>query len=96
MSLSRQVEIAKWAVLVLRLLFVADVAHHAKEQGEPLPGLESLADDAASETKALSFSKLLRWVRGKAVRLVWHRRHNRPVEAPAGAIEAMEEGEGPR
>jgi len=34
-------------------------------------------------------------VRGKAVRLVWHRRHNRPVEAPAGAIEAMEEGEGP-
>ncbi len=33
-------------------------------------------------------------VRGKAVRLLWHRRHNRPVEAPAGAIEAMEEGEG--
>jgi putative spermidine/putrescine transport system ATP-binding protein len=33
-------------------------------------------------------------VRGKAVRLVWHRRHNRPVDAPAGAIEALSEEEG--
>jgi putative spermidine/putrescine transport system ATP-binding protein len=33
-------------------------------------------------------------VRGKAVRLVWHRRHNRPVEAPAGAMEALSEEEG--
>ena len=32
-------------------------------------------------------------VRGKAVRLVWHRSNNRPVEAPAGASERTSEQE---
>ena len=33
-------------------------------------------------------------VKGKAVRLVWHRRHNRSVEAPTGAADVLREGEG--
>jgi putative spermidine/putrescine transport system ATP-binding protein len=33
-------------------------------------------------------------VKGKAVRLVWHRRHNRPVEASAGADEMTDQEEG--
>ena len=33
-------------------------------------------------------------VKGKAVRLVWHRRHNRPVEASARADETMDQEEG--
>ena len=33
-------------------------------------------------------------VRGKAVRLVWQRSNNRPVEAPAGASEMSEHEEG--
>ena len=33
-------------------------------------------------------------VKGKAVRLLWHRRHNRSVEAPAGAADVLGEEEG--
>lgn len=33
-------------------------------------------------------------VRGKSVRLVWHRSNNRPVEAPAGAIQGSMDQEG--
>lgn len=33
-------------------------------------------------------------IKGKAVRLLWHRRHNRSVEAPAGAADVLGEEEG--
>ena len=32
-------------------------------------------------------------VKGKAVRLIWHRRHNRPVEAPVGATTVPQDQE---
>ena len=33
-------------------------------------------------------------VKGNAVRLVWRRRHNRPVEVPAGGLETTDQEEG--
>lgn len=66
--LARRVELAKWAIVMLRLTFVSDVAHHAESDNHPVRKLASLPDDAALASESLSASKLLRWVAREGTR----------------------------
>ncbi len=67
LPLSRQIDLAKWSVLMLRLIFVSDIGHHAKNTDRKVARLHCLAEDAASETQKLSFGVLLRWVKKHAI-----------------------------
>ncbi|MBI4701466.1 MAG: hypothetical protein HY744_09950 [Deltaproteobacteria bacterium] len=66
LPLSRQVELAKWSIVMLRLIFVSDVAGYAKGSGR-IGKLAFLAESAAAKTGELSPSRLLRWVRREGV-----------------------------
>ncbi len=68
-SLARQVELAKWSQVMLRLSFLSDVIGYAKRQ-HPLADIGDLAERAAAETGAVSLRRLLAWVRRKGEKLV--------------------------
>jgi hypothetical protein len=69
-QLHRQVELAQWGVVMLRLLFVSDVGQHANVQGDDVGALADLAEKAAEETGDLSLHLLLAWVRNRGVPLI--------------------------
>ncbi|MBI4953462.1 MAG: hypothetical protein HY908_15640 [Myxococcales bacterium] len=70
---TRHVELAKWAVVMLRLLFVSDVGHHAAQGHHRKVGaLSSLAEDAVLGTGALDPGKLLRWIARTGAKRVEH------------------------
>jgi hypothetical protein len=58
---SRRVELARWSIVMMRLMLISDVASYA-EKGDRVLKLASLAERAAEETGALSPNKLLRWI----------------------------------
>jgi hypothetical protein len=60
-SLSRQVELAKWSVIMMRLILISDVASYAAKT-ERISKLSSLAERAAEETGDLSPRRLLSWL----------------------------------
>jgi hypothetical protein len=62
-TLERQIELATWSVLILRLTFIADVAEHAAAtNGSPVATLRNLAERAAEETgNGIKAKPLLRW-----------------------------------
>ncbi|MEZ4293575.1 MAG: hypothetical protein R3B70_01265 [Polyangiaceae bacterium] len=67
-SIARQVELAKWALMMLRLTFVSDVGHHASSSKEPIRKLADLPEEAAADTNALSASKLRLWIKRNGVK----------------------------
>jgi hypothetical protein len=71
LPLARQVELAKWAVLMFRLTFLSDVGSHASTAGH-VRRLANLSEQAALATGSLSFSKLLKWVKREGVKRVEH------------------------
>lgn len=68
--LARQVELAQWAVLMLRLIFISDIGHHAKAASPraAVGGLAHLADQAAAETAEVSPQALMTWLKRKGLR----------------------------
>jgi hypothetical protein len=70
LPLSRQLELAKWSVLMFRLTFLSDVAVHASASGNGLGRLADLPERAVRETNSLSVVKLLRWIRREGVKQV--------------------------
>lgn len=62
LPIARQVELAKWSIIMLRLTFVSDVGHHASTTRDRVSRLSRLAEDAALEVDTLSPAKLLRWI----------------------------------
>lgn len=69
-SLARQTEITLWSVIMLRFLFLADVAHYALRDRHPISGLENLYEEAAEASGSLKPAKLLRWARSKGMAAV--------------------------
>jgi hypothetical protein len=63
----RQLEIARWSTIMLRLLFLSDVGSHAPQAEKRIHSLASLAEDAAAATDAISPTILLKWIRQKAI-----------------------------
>jgi len=65
LPLNRRIDLAKWSIVVLRLVFVSDVALHARQAGHRFGRLANLAEEAAEETSALSARRLLAWASRK-------------------------------
>jgi hypothetical protein len=63
LPLARRIDLAKWAVVMLRLIFVSDVATYAREAGDRFGRLADLAESAAAETRVPSTRKLTAWTR---------------------------------
>lgn len=64
MTLPRQLELAQWSIVMLRLCFVSDMGHYARQQGsDVVGGLDGLVERAAEKTD-LSTASLLAWLRG--------------------------------
>jgi hypothetical protein len=72
-GLKRQVDLARWSVVILRLTFLSDVgahAHAAEGKRHRIHSLSGLAERAAEETGELSLSKLMRWLRREGIKRV--------------------------
>lgn len=67
-SLARQVELAKWSIVMMRLLLISDVAYYADKR-ERISRLATLAERAAETSAALSAKKLLQWIKREGGRL---------------------------
>ncbi|MFY2562456.1 hypothetical protein ACN469_32980 [Corallococcus terminator] len=68
--LPRQIEIAQWAVLMLRLIFISDIGHHAKTANprNSIGNLSSLAEEAAAETTNITPHALITWLKRKGLK----------------------------
>ena len=69
--LARRVDLAKWSLIMMRLLFISDLGEYAGEadyrgHGNRIRRLSSLAERAAEATGDLSPRRLLQWVRREA------------------------------
>jgi hypothetical protein len=60
--LARQVELAQWSLIMMRLLLISDVASYA-EKTDRISRLSALAERAAEKSGALSVKKLLQWIK---------------------------------
>jgi hypothetical protein len=73
-SLSRQIELAQWSLLMFRLAFISDIGIYAertaKDDEQGISALKDLAELAAEETGSTSLRKLTRWVKVKCVPLL--------------------------
>jgi len=67
LPLIRQMDLAKWALLILRLALIADVAYYARSARHPIAKLQSLAEDGAVASD-FSWRKLLRWMSSTGTR----------------------------
>jgi hypothetical protein len=66
--LQRQVELAKWSLMMMRLVLISDVASYA-EKREPIAKLASFAEAAAENAGELSPKSLATWIRRKGERM---------------------------
>lgn len=61
LALPRQMELAQWSVVMMRLLFVSDMGRYAKPHGDGVAALDGFADRAAGHSD-LSLAELLAWL----------------------------------
>src|SRR5262249_49795507 len=61
--IARQIELAQWSIVMLRLTVLSDIGSYATEEGHAVRALAELAERAAAETGELSLRRLSRWVR---------------------------------
>jgi hypothetical protein len=66
-SINRQQELVRWSLIMLRLVYIADVAGHAQSDGDRVAELSSIAEDAAADTEIISLRKLRAWVKREAI-----------------------------
>ena len=62
---TRQSELARWDLLVLRLTFLSDMGHLAPD-GDAVAGLRDLPEQAARATGEVNFAALMKWVTSTA------------------------------
>ena len=63
LPLGRQMDLARWSVVMLRLTFLSDVGQHAASTSDRIRRARDLPERAAEATVDLSFKKLMHWVR---------------------------------
>ena len=69
-SLSRQVALAQWSVIMLRVIFISDVGAYARSHDRKMAKLANFADQAAEGAKELSPKRLLTWLKRHGIKLV--------------------------
>jgi hypothetical protein len=65
LPIDRQIDLAKWSMLMIRLCLLADIGYFAHGSGSRVAGLASIAEDAATHAE-LNWRKLLRWMQREA------------------------------
>jgi hypothetical protein len=60
-SLDRQIDLARWWLLMLRLVFISDLGTYADGNGGPEGELAGLAEQAAADTGIPALAKLASW-----------------------------------
>lgn len=65
LPLGRQMDLARWSILMLRLAFLSDVGAHARSTHDRVRRAGNLVERAAEATGQLSFSRLMKWVRSE-------------------------------
>jgi hypothetical protein len=80
----RQLELAQWSLVMMRLVFISDVASYARESSDRVGKLAGLAEKAAEETGQLRPARLLRWIERNAApafdAVLPHRRYEKLAE----------------
>ena len=67
-SIERQIELVKWSLIMLRLVFISDIGTYAsRANDQEIGSLHSLAEDAAANTETVSVRKLSRWIKKEAL-----------------------------
>ena len=61
-NLSRQVELAAWSVMMMKLTFLDDIILHAREENDELGRVEDVTVCAAEAVQNFNVSKLSRWI----------------------------------
>jgi hypothetical protein len=69
-TLERQVELARWSLLMFRLVLISDVGTHALQEQDEVGNLSTLAERAAAETVTPRLRKLVRWIRSVGLSLI--------------------------
>ena len=89
LNVLRAYSIARWYVVLSRLLLVSDIGFHASKCGDDLGALSMLADAAISQTEPGSSSDLTEWLMSKRDRIqrIFPRRR---YEQMANALRAVE------
>lgn len=64
-SLQRQVDLAEWSLLMLRLTFISDLGVHSQGAADSVESLQEVAEQAALETEIPNKRKLLSWIKRK-------------------------------
>ena len=62
-TLPRQVELAQWSIVMLRLCFVSDMGSYARPHDDVVGGLDAFVERAAEQSD-LSLASLMAWLRG--------------------------------
>ncbi len=70
LPLDRQIDLAKWSILMLRLTFLSDFGHHASGTDHSVRHITDLAEQAAVAVPELSFQRLFKWVSRNAPKLL--------------------------
>ena len=68
--LSRQVALAQWSIIMMRLLFISDVGFYAGSSDRKMGRLARFAELAAEQTGELSPKRLLGWLKRDGTRLL--------------------------
>ena len=66
-SIERQIELSQWLIMMMRIIYITDIAFYAQETGDPISSLADLAEEAAVETGTVSLRKLKAWTKKKAL-----------------------------
>jgi len=67
LQLERQVTLASWSVIMLRLCFIDDMVAYAQKDDEQLGTVTGLLDRAAEAVTTFNIKRLLQWIKRKAV-----------------------------
>ncbi len=67
LQLERQVTLASWSVIMLRLTFIDDMVMYAQKDNERLGTVTGLLEQAAEAVTTFNIRRLLQWTKHKAV-----------------------------
>jgi hypothetical protein len=69
-SSERQLELAGWSLLMLRLMFISDLGTYAEGRDASIEPLKGIAEQAAQDTQIPSKRKLLTWIKKTGIAML--------------------------
>ncbi len=69
-SLSKQIELTKWSVMMLRLTFIDDILQYALSQKVYIGGAKGILQKSAEDLNTFNLNRLSKWLGKKAIPLL--------------------------